>query len=83
MESKYLSFEKYTIPGRKTSLYDVKNKQTLEQLGTIYFYPAWRKFVFEPFADLIFDNSCLTDIIEFIKEVQAEWKENLKHESSR
>lgn len=80
-ESKYLKFEKYTIPGRKTSLYDVKNKNTLERLGTIYFYPGWRKFVFEPLPEIIFDNNCLIDISNQIAILTAEWRASLKKEN--
>lgn len=83
MESKYLTFEKYTIPGRKTSLYDVINKNTSERLGAIYFYPGWRKFVFEPLPEIIFDSNCLTDIITFMKEAQEAWMEGLKSETKR
>ena len=42
MESKYLVFDKYTKQGRrKTPIYEVKNKTTLDRLGVIYLYPAW------------------------------------------
>ena len=81
MASKYLVFDKYISPGRKTPIYEIKNKNTLESLGIIYFYPAWRKYVFESNPEIIYDVNCLNDIIEFIQEVQAEWRAGLKHES--
>ena len=80
MESKYLVFDKYTIPGRKTPVYEVKNKNSLESLGAIYFYPVWRKYVFESNPEIIYDINCLTDISTFIQEIQAEWKASLKNE---
>ena len=80
MTSQYLVFDKYIIPGRKTPIYEVKNKNSLESLGVIYFYPAWRKYVFESNPKIIYDINCLTDIIIFIQEVQSEWKASLKNE---
>ena len=79
MESKYLVFDKYTKQGRKTPIYEIKNKATLDSLGVIYFYPAWRKYVFESNPQIIYDTSCLTDIINFLQEIQTEWKEGLKN----
>ena len=78
MESKYLVFDKYVTPGRKMPSYGVKNKQSLITLGAIYFYPAWRKYVFEAVNDTIFDASCLTDIVNFMQEIQTEWRNSLK-----
>ncbi len=78
MESKFLVFDKYTTPGRKTPMYAVKNKQSLITLGAIYFYPAWRKYVFEAVDSTIFDAGCLTDIVNFMQEIQAEWRASLK-----
>jgi len=82
MESKYLDFIKEIVPNRKTPLVHVMNKSTT-YLGTICFYPAWRKFVFNPESDIVFDTSCLSDIIAEINELQHEWKESLKNELKR
>ena len=72
MESKYLLFDKHIVANRKTPIYEIKNKNTQDSLGFIYFNPAWRKYVFQSNPDTIFDTSCLTDIIDFIQEIQAE-----------
>ena len=77
MESKYLTFVKNTVPGRKTPIVHVMNKETT-YLGTIYFNPGWRKYVFEPEANIIFDSGCLTDIITQLNELTKEWREGLK-----
>lgn len=77
MQSEYLTFDKKIIPGRKTPVYEVRNKQTSIDLGMIYFYPAWRKYVFAPAGNIIFDIVCLTDIIRFIDEIQVEWRAGL------
>ena len=65
MESKYLTFEKHTIPKHKLPIYIVRNRQSNCQLGTVKFQGAWRKFIFEPDEAVIFDASCLEDIITF------------------
>ena len=45
--------------------YSVKNKKG-QLLGLISFYPDWNKYIFEPAANIIFDQSCLRDIIDFL-----------------
>lgn len=60
-------------------------------LGTINFFPRWRKFVFRPHKDTVFDNGCLMEIVEFMtiqdarrKEEQRESKtdsDNAQHSS--
>lgn len=79
MESKYLNFVKDTVPGRKTPIVHVMNKDAT-YLGTIYFNPGWRKYVFEPEANIIFDTKCLTDIINKLDDLQSEWRASLKKE---
>ena len=77
--SGYLIFEKETVKGRKTPIYNVKNKSD-EILGVIYFYPAWRKYVFQPVPidHIIFDTSCLDQIVMKLLEVNWEWKNDHK-----
>ena len=80
MESKFLTFSRVDIKGRKTPIFIVRNKNNSVLLGQINFYPQWRKYVFEPTDDVIFDTSCLKDILSFMEEQQKEWKENLINE---
>lgn len=72
MESKYLIFERKDIEGRKTPIFNIRNKESNFLLGQIKFYPQWRKYVFEPSEEVIFDTSCLKDIISFMEEKQKE-----------
>lgn len=78
MESKYLAFDKHMRPGKKMPMYEVRNKATSDVLGVIYFYPAWRKYVFESNAEVIYDAGCLTDITNLMQEIQTEWRDSLK-----
>ena len=80
VESKYLNFIKQEYPFRKTPVYEVQNKSG-ERLGGIMFYPAWRKFVFNPAADTLFDANCLSDIIIKLNDLTAEWRTSLKKEN--
>ena len=76
-DSKYLVFIKKQLFGRKTPTYTIKNKSG-EYLGLITFNPAWRKFVFNPAPDTIFDAACLSDIIIKLNDATAEWRPGLK-----
>ncbi len=79
-DSKYLVFIKKQLFGRKTPTYTVENKSG-EYLGLITFNPAWRKFVFNPASDTIFDAACLSDIIIKLNDATAEWRASLKKEN--
>lgn len=70
--SKYLVYQSVTLPKRKTPIIFVYNKLN-EELGQIRFYPQWRKFVFYPKADTLFDSNCLEDIIFTINLIQQMW----------
>ena len=77
IESKYLVFKRIDIPGRKTPVFEIYNKSD-ECIGLIALHPAWRKFVFYPSSDTIFDAACLSDIIIQMNDATAEWKAGLK-----
>ena len=82
MESKYLVFDKYIGRDKKLpiSIYEVKNKATLDSLGVIYFYSDWRKYVFESAPQIVYDADYLIDIAKFLQEVQNELEEELKND---
>lgn len=81
MESKYLVFDKSELPGRKTSAYYVKSRKSMDILGVIVFYPAWRKYVFEPCGDTIFDCNCLSDIAAFLQNETILWRASLSQKA--
>ena len=75
----YLIFKGKVIEGRKTPVYFIYSKQDLDfELGKILFYPAWRKFVFEPANETLFDTKCLADIQEMLGIATSEWRNSLK-----
>lgn len=76
-ETKYLTFSRLKHQDKRT--YDVRvlNKYD-ELLGFIYWRVGWRRYVFEPKENMIFDTNCLKDIIEYIQQLTEE-KEKIEN----
>lgn len=68
----YLEFRTFYVVGRKTPIVEILNHQTGEAIGQIRFYK--RKYGLFPFNDMMFDDSCLSDINEMIADLIAERK---------
>jgi hypothetical protein len=60
----------------KTKVFEVKNKISLYKLGSIKWFPAWRKYCFFIDVPSIFDADCLSDIQDFINTLMAERKKD-------
>lgn len=58
---KFLKFDK-----NKDNSYEVKNIYGAN-LGQIYYYNTWKKYVFEPYENTFFDKSCMKQLIEFME----------------
>ena len=68
-EGKYIDFRLHGIsPSGKTKTWKVQNRETLEILGTIEWFGRWRKYTFAPKPDMVFEETCLRDISEFIQQ---------------
>jgi len=52
-------------PKKKTKLWFVDIKDTVECLGKIKWFSRWRKYCFFPFPDTVYEKDCLRDIAEF------------------
>lgn len=72
----YLEFYEMANPGHKTRVWNVRSIASVP-LGTIKFFPAWRKYVFVPVAVVVLDAVCLQDITEFLKEQTQAWRDSL------
>ena len=74
--SVWIRFEHFPPkPGRKTSHWIVKPKKLGEgMLGLVKWWPAWRKYVFFPVSDTLFEEDCLHAIAEFIDEETRKYK---------
>ena len=68
--SKYLDFIQIRDTG-KTKVWQVQNKSGAA-IGKIGWYGPWRKYVFYPHSDTLWDNACLRDMVKFIEGRMAE-----------
>lgn len=77
-----LIFKEVPIPiPMKTKVWSVWNASTSVALGRIGWYPHWRRYVFNPASDTLYDASCLKEVVEFIEAEMAKRpkKEKLTH----
>jgi hypothetical protein len=72
--SEYLEFIELPNDGKKTRKYQVVSKKWQYPLGEIKFFNHWRQYAFFPAPDTIFNNTCMNDLVNFIKSIPK--KEN-------
>jgi hypothetical protein len=70
--SKWIYFDQHeNKKGRKTKIWFVRAKDGDQYLGTVAWYPAWRKYVFwigeVAEGGVLFEQDCLRDIADFIE----------------
>jgi hypothetical protein len=63
---------------RKTNVYEVTASADNFVLGRIAWYSRWRKYVFEPSALTIYEETCMRDISQFIEEETKAQREQAK-----
>jgi hypothetical protein len=73
-ESAYIEFVESHDPTRKTRTWNVLHRGNREQLGEVRFWPAWRKYVFFPADETLWDSYCLQVIQAFLKEQTDAWR---------
>jgi hypothetical protein len=67
MKTKY----KYIHFTKKLSDWGCFNNKSNTLLGTIEWYPRWNQYCFVPNGkNIIFNSTCLLDIVDFIKQLQ-------------
>jgi hypothetical protein len=66
MNGSYVKFEESgsSVSG-KTKIWLVKNSNSDFEVGRIMWHAPWRKYVFEPARNCIFDANCLLEIASF------------------
>ncbi len=69
-ESKYIEFYELADSG-KTKIWDILSKRHGDILGKIKWYGAWRQYCFFPSPAVVFNKTCMEDIIDFIQEEMA------------
>lgn len=78
-EPRWIRFEECAVtPGRKTEVWNVVAKDGDVILGSVFWYGAWRRYVFGSTIDhedgVIFEERCLRDIAEFVEARTREHK---------
>jgi hypothetical protein len=68
-EGKYIDFRLHGLSATgKTKTWVVQNRENGTVLGRINWFGRWRKYVFEPYADMLFEETCMRDISQFIQQ---------------
>lgn len=63
----YLKFtELPTRLGQVTKLWHVYSVQGGDWLGAVKWYPAWRRYTYQPAGPQVLDAACLTEIATFV-----------------
>ena len=75
--NEYVKFE-LVEQKEKTAVYVVKSTRSDDSLGKISWFGIWRRYVFYPFEDAIFDSACLTEISKFLSNLMDK-RESEKH----
>ena len=77
----YIEFVQRTKPeNKKTSVWEIYDKENESYLGLVKFYEAWREYCFFAAPCTIFEWICLREIADFCEERTREWRENKKGE---
>ncbi len=72
------------FPARKTRTWAVLPKaQPGAVLGRVEWYPGWRKYVFAPEADTVYEQDCLRDIAAFCEQQTREHRDKQQASASR
>lgn len=72
---KYFFITRQILPKRKTPIYYIFEFNGV-CIGEIRWYASWRKFCFYPYDDTIWDTKCLNSVIEYIDNINEEYKIN-------
>ena len=62
------------LPLRKTKSWNVYSAHGGELLGFVYWYCAWRRYVFNPVAQTVYDAACLRAAADFCEQATADRK---------
>lgn len=76
-EGKYINFCLVELKP-KTKVIDVVTQEDDLVIGTIKWYPQWRKYSLFPAENTIFETVCLKEITDFIMNLNIEHRRNTK-----
>ena len=72
-EYKWIRFDQ-RVSGGKTKVFTCFNKENYNELGTVKWYGAFRKYAFFPENNIVFETQCLRDIASFLDKLMLERK---------
>lgn len=70
-KSKYMEFDKVGDTG-KTEIWNILSKSSGFILGQIKWYGPWRQYCFYPSPYCVFNNTCMSDVQKFIKNLMED-----------
>jgi hypothetical protein len=73
----YIRFVAIPNQSRKTDLYACYNKRSMDVLGMVFWYAAWRQYCFQPRAHTIYSAGCLQDVKDFIGQLMMDHRATL------
>ena len=74
----YMNYKLCELPkGRKTQMWEVSSIMGGCILGYIQWRSGWRKYVFQPAEDTVFDASCLREMADFLEQETRIQKERI------
>jgi hypothetical protein len=68
---------------RKTKTYEIKSKRTGEVLGHIFWYGAWRQYIFTTPEEIAWSLGCLQDVIAFMHNLSETRKKSKSYKSEK
>jgi len=64
----YVRFEEFgESASGLTKIWMVKNSNSNFTVGRVKWQATWRKYIFEPAPNCIFDTNCLSEIVQFVE----------------
>lgn len=75
IKKSYLHFKDMPVKkGMKTRIVNVYSLNGSESLGEISWFPHWRRYVFTPTADTLYDPDCLEELAEKVRAMTEDHK---------
>jgi hypothetical protein len=59
-------------PSGKTRRWEIRAKDGGAILGVVQWWPAWRKYAFQPAFPTVYEQDCLRDIAAFVESSTSE-----------
>lgn len=74
---KYISFKRQTENFSGKPMFECINNKSGKVLANIFWYSQWKQYCFTQTSEnIVFDKTCLNDVIDFINYANSEFGEN-------